>query len=300
MTNILMTGATGFIGSRLLDAFSCEKIRILGRSQPKFFMGEVVNKAINASEDYTDCFIDIDAVIHLAAVAHNNSSDLNFIKEVNVRGTLNLARQAAEAGVKRFVFISSIGVLGSHTEKPFCEQSPELPHSEYAQSKLDAEKELQELSKETGLEVVIVRPVLVYGKNAPGNFGLLSKFVSKLSFTPFLMVKNKRSFISVDNLCDFISLCIAHPKAADEVFLISDSGTVSTPEIMSAIAKGMGKSIRHLPIPVWVMRVFGKLLGKSKQVEQLVGDLEVDCSKAKNLLGWTPPETMAQAMAKFK
>jgi nucleoside-diphosphate-sugar epimerase len=298
--NILITGATGFVGNRLLDLFPNDCISVLGRSIPKSFFGVSTIKPINGYEDYSDCLAGIDVVIHLAAVAHENLKTSGDFSGVNVNGAYNLAKQSKDAGVKRFIFISSIGVLGDGNKKPFSEETLESPHSEYAHSKLKAERALQKLSTETGLKLVIIRPVLVYGKNAPGNFGLLTKLVCKLPLTPFGLVNNKRSFISVDNLCNFILLCTSHPKAVGEVFLISDGKSVSTPVFISSIADGLDKYIYHLPVPNFILRFLGSLLGKSKQVGQLIENLEVDCAKARNLLNWTPTETMAQAMFKLK
>lgn len=254
---------------------------------------------INANSDWSDCLKDVDAIIHLAAVAHNNSSDPDYINEVNVKGTVNLAQQAAKSGVKRFIFMSSIGVLGNSTSKHFDENTISAPHSQYAESKLLAEKELLQIAQQTGLEVVIIRPVLVYGNGAPGNFGKLVNLVNKVPMLPFALCKNKRSFISVDNLVDFISVCITHPKAANEVFCISDGTDVSIREFTDGIAKGLNKKLIQLPIPVSIFKLLGKITGKSDMLEQLIGDLQVDSTKAKKLLDWTPPLTMAETFSKL-
>lgn len=241
-------------------------------------------------------------IIHLAAVAHNNSNDPDYINEVNVNGTINLAQHAATIGVKRFVFISSIGVLGNSTTNllPFDEHSNGAAHSQYSQSKLDAENTLLKIAEETELEVVIIRPVLVYGLSAPGNFGKLVNLVNNVPMLPFALCKNKRSFISVDNLVDFISICIDHPKAKNEIFCISDGHDVSIREFTDGIAKGLNKRLIQLPIPVFIFKLLGKMMGKSEPIEQLIGDLQVDSTKARELLDWLPPLTMAKTLSKLR
>ncbi len=288
---VLITGSSGFIGSY----FCANETRFLLR---KFDSSIRINGACDSNSTLQKEIGGCDTVLHLAGLAHKSYTDQQ-LDDVNHLGTLQLAGLAANAGVKRFVFVSTVNVLGGASfSLPLTENvSYEKSINE---SKRQAEVSLQKIGRETGMEITIIRPVLVYGKDAPGNMGLLVKIASRLPFTPFGLVNNKRSFISIDNLCDFISLCIYHPKAANEVFLISDDHTVSTPEFMNSVVGGLGQNTRHLPIPVWIIRFMGKLFGISKQVEQLVGDLEVNCSKAKKLLGWTPLETMAQSMAKLK
>ena len=235
----MVTGVSGFVGSALLEYLVSKpfhKVVVTTRRTEIEFQADVDSVAVGNLTKMTDwnkALNNIDCVIHLAArvhVMHDNSVDpLSQYRAINVESTINLARQAANSGVKRFIFISSINVSGAVTlTKPFFEGSALRPHSDYAVSKLEAEDALLELAKETGMDVVIIRPPLVYGFNAPGNFSTLLKLVCKVPFLPFGLVKNKRSFISVVNLCSFISLCIDHPKAANEVFLISDNRVVST------------------------------------------------------------------------
>lgn len=301
---VLVTGASGFIGGNVLALLS-SKYRIICQDRKSDSIESDPNHHfkldINTYTDWSNCLKNIDAIVHLAAVAHNNSTDPNYIHEVNVRGTVNLAQQAAEHGVKRFVFISSIVVLGNSTtnSRTFDENSVTSVHSQYAQSKLDAEIALLKIAEETSLEVVILRPVLAYGVGAPGNFGKLVNLVNKVPMLPFALCDNKRSFISVENLVNFISVCIEHPKAKNEVFCISDGVDVSIKEFTNGIAKGLGKTLIQLPVPNFVFSLLGNISGKQQQIEQLTGDLQVDSSKARSLLGWKPPFTMADTFSRL-
>jgi nucleoside-diphosphate-sugar epimerase len=289
--SVLVTGATGFIGSHFLKNESRINLRILTNDLRSV-------KSCNEGPALQMSLADSDVVLHLAGLAHKKFSD-EALDDINHLATLHLARASAEENVKRFVFVSTVNVHGRSTSGiPFVETSK--IDSSSAQSKIKAENGLIKIGKETGMEVTIIRPVLVYGLGAPGNMGLLIKIATNVFFTPFALVNNKRSFISIGNLCDFLYTCCVHPKAANEVFLISDGKSISTPEIISAISLGMSKKILQLPIPVFALRALGKIIGRAGQVDQLIGDLEVDCSKATELLGWKHPETMAQAMDKFK
>ncbi len=243
----------------------------------------------------------MDSVIHLAGLAHSESYSRLDYKKVNVEGSLCLARAAANSGVKRFVFVSSIGVNGISTQsQPFSNDTPERPQNAYAESKYEAELGLKKISSETGLELVIVRPTLVYGQNAPGNFGMLTKLVKKLPLLPFGLANNRRDFIAVQNLADLLVTCAKHKSAAGQTFLASDGETVSTKDFTNAMAKGLGKNVIQLPIPVSLMRFTGRLTGKSRMIEQLFGNLEVDSSNIQQVLGWEPPLTMEQAMASLR
>lgn len=310
VTKLILTGASGFVGSALLNLLGNDSrfhTTAIARKNVSVRTERVTIKAvkdINGSTDWRDVIDGVDCVLHVAGRAHvlkDPSVDvLDSFRKINVEGTLGLARQAADLGMRRFVFVSSIGVYGNTSSEPFAENTKPCPHAEYANSKLEAEVELQKLSEQLKFELVIVRPVLVYGAGAPGNFGQLAKLVDKVPVLPFGVCSNRRSFISVGNLGDFLLLCATHPEAANQDFVISDDNDVSILEFTDALARGLDKKIIQLPIPVLIMRLFAKLSGKAKQADQLLGDLQVDCSKAKRLLGWRPPETMAQAMAKLK
>ncbi|OCH11915.1 UDP-glucose 4-epimerase [Aliivibrio sp. 1S165] len=286
--NILLSGATGFIGQQVLlqDKANCIHrcvVRVLNKNNAP--CETFVIEDINNNTSWTNAFNNIDAVIHLAGIAHNKSDNLDVIFETNTLGTLKLARDAVANGVTRFIFVSTASIY--ENKSVFSAQT---------KSKYDAEVGLKKIAEETGLEVVIVRPTLVYGSNAPGNFGALTRLVNKVSVLPFGLVNNKRDFISVQNLADLLITCASDPKAAGHTFLASDGKAVSIKDFTDAIAKGLNKRLIQLPIPVWLMRLAGKLLGKSVMVEQLVGNLEVDSSNAQEVLGWVPPYTMQQAM----
>jgi len=298
--SILVTGAGGFIGSNLLDVLPDDTIA-LTRTCIKGSSGRLISKSIDSESDFSDCFSSgVETVVHLASVAHNKSNDIDNIDNVNVKGTINLALQALKFGVKRFIFISSIGVLGNKSNAPFNEDTRVSPYSAYTFSKLKAEEALLKLVENTEMEVVIIRPVLVYGVKAPGNFSKLKSLIEKFPFLPFGMTNNQRSFISVANLASFIELCIDHPDAKNEIFCISDGVDVSIKEFTNSISTGLSKKTFQLPIPSWVIRYVGKVLGKTEMVDQLIGDLQVDIGKAKSLLGWVPVETMDQAMNKLR
>lgn len=296
--SIFLTGATGFIGKTLSDLMreQCRyAVRKSGKGQ---FDNEFIIESIDNNTNWKGAFQGCNSVIHLAGLAHSNLYAAKDFTTVNVDGTRHLAYQAAKAGVKRFVFVSSIGVNGGSTlDKPFSSLSIPNPHNIYAKSKLDAELALNEVSNETGLEVVIVRPTLVYGANAPGNFALLTKIVRQLPLLPFGLANNKRDFIAVQNLADLLITCANEPNAAGHTFLASDGETVSIKEFTSAIGAGLGKAIIQLPVPVSLMRGVARFAGKSAMAEQLLGNLQVDSSNAQDILGWVPPYTMEQAMA---
>lgn len=299
--SVLLTGSSGFIGSfvnKLLDYRCCIATRTFGpksSNSRQLLMSNLIGSKTQSLLDGTQ------VVIHLAGLAHSDTFQKEDYREVNFLGTLRLAQQASLSGVKRFVFVSSIGVNGTSTlDKPFSINSKVNPHNAYAKSKYDAEEGLKKIAQVSGMELVIVRPTLVYGPNAPGNFGSLTKLVKKLPFLPFGLTNNKRDFISVLNLADFLITCASHPNAAGHTFLASDCETVSIKEFTNAIAKGLNKSLIQLPIPTSLMQFTGKLLSKSAMVEQLIGNLEVDSSNLKEVLDWVPPYTMEESMAFLK
>lgn len=297
---ILVTGATGFVGQNLTQLnqnFRC----VIRAGEHHSFADSYTVSTIDASTDWSNCFEGVDAIIHLAGLAHNNSYTDAEYRAVNTDGTLRLALKAAEAGVKRFVFVSSIGVNGTNSyDSAFLPSDVADPHNSYAQSKHEAELGLWDISKQTGLEVVVVRPTLVYGPNAPGNFGMLTKLVNSIPFLPFGLANNRRDFISVGNLVDLLIVCAKHKNAPGNIFLASESNTISTRDFVNAIAAGQDRKVFQIPIPVSFMRLAGLVIGKSAMIEQLFGNLEVDSSNLKDILNWTPPYSMKDSMAMLR
>lgn len=297
---ILVTGSTGFIGKHLIQLekeFRCV-VRI---GENHSFADNYVVPTIDGKTEWSGCFDGVDSIIHLAGLAHNKSYTDSEYKSVNTEGTLRLALKAAEVGVKRFVFVSSIGVNGTNSsDRAFLPSDVVKPSNSYALSKYEAELGLWDISRQTGLEVVIVRPTLVYGSDAPGNFGMLAKLVKKMPLLPFGLANNRRDFISVTNLVDLLVLCTSHESAPGNVFLASENETVSTREFVSAIANGQGNKVFHVPIPVSFMRLAGRLTGKMLVIEQLFGNLEVDSSNINEILNWTPPYSMKETMATLR
>ncbi|GHZ42263.1 glycosyltransferase [Vibrio cholerae] len=214
---------------------------------------------------------------------------------------LNLAKQAIKKGVKRFIFISSIKVNGesSQLNKPFTSSDLHASQDDYGLSKAEAELQLQEVAKDSGMDVVIIRPTLVYGPGVKANFSSLMNLVSKGIPLPFSCItNNKRSLVSVDNLVDLVITCIDHPKAANQVFLVSDDHDVSTSEMVREMAIALGKPTWQLPVPIWCYKLAGKLFNKSDVVDRLIGSLQVDISHTKETLDWAPPQTLQEGFKK--
>lgn len=300
MINIMLTGATGFVGGAVLrrlcvDSFSATAaLRHVAVDLPSSVMRCMIN-GVDSGTDWSAALRGQEVVVHCAArvhVMHDTTEDpLKAFRAINVGGTLNLARQAVAAGVHRFVFVSSIGVNGAQTApgNPFSEADQSKPHNAYALSKWEAEQGLLRIAGETGLDVVIIRPPLVYGCNAPGNFGALMRAVQRGWPLPLGAVHNQRSLVALDNLVDFIVTCITHPQAANQTFLVSDGQDLSTTELVRGMAQAAGVPARLLPVPVWALQAVAMLLGKGEAVQRLCGNLQVDISKARSLLGWVPP-----------
>ena len=304
---IFVTGATGFVGRSLVSELFSKgyQIKVLVRQITNDFPDgiEQIEGTLLDLKNLSNSLAGVSVVIHCAARAHimNDSiaDPLAEFRQVNTAATLNLARQAVEAGVRRFVFISSIKVNGELTESvPFSPEDDVIPTDPYGLSKYEAEQGLLALAKETGMEVVIIRPTLVYGLGVKGNFASLLKWMKRGVPLPFGAVHNQRSLVALDNLIDFIIHCIDHPKAANEVFLISDGEDVSTTELLRKVANAFGKKPMLLPIPVWLMSLVAKLVGKGDVANRLFGSLQVDSSKARKLLGWKQVITMDEQLKK--
>tara|TARA_B100002003_G_scaffold210813_1_gene206880 strand:+ start:27846 stop:28796 length:951 start_codon:yes stop_codon:yes gene_type:complete len=300
---ILLTGATGFIGQALMRVLVQEAHQVIAVARSKGRIEDwgstgveiYIEPDINARTDWRLPLMQADVVIHCAALAHGKPGD---IRSTNVEGTLNLARQAADAGVSRFIFISSIGVNGRSNSRPFTESDPPRPEEPYAQSKWDAEQGLWEVQQETGLEIVIIRPPLVYGPQAPGNFGTLVRLVEKGIPLPLGSIRNKRTLLALDNLVDLIRVCADHPAAANQVFLAGDGSDLSTTELLRGVANALGRPSRLIPVSPSLLRLGARIVGKKAIAEQLLGSLQVDISKTRNILDWTPVISVEQALAR--
>lgn len=306
MLKIALTGANGFVGSRVLKRLSNVDTRIIGRKnvgqlpEGKFFAA-----IIGPVTDYADFFDGVDVVIHCAARAHimddQTEAPLLEYRKVNTDGTLNLARQAAKAGVRRFIFISSVKVNGEVTElgTPFRPQVTQKPEDPYGLSKYEAEQGLKELAKGSEMEVVIIRPPLVYGPGVRANFLSLLKLASKGIPLPLgSLVKNRRSLVYVDNLADLVVTCINHPNAANHVFLVSDAEDLSTADMLKRLAVASGKSGTLLPFPEPLIRMTCRLLGKFAVYQRLCLSLQLDISETQQKLDWHPPYTVDEGFAK--
>ncbi|EWH04592.1 UDP-glucose 4-epimerase [Pseudoalteromonas lipolytica SCSIO 04301] len=294
MHSLLVTGYSGFVGGLLCKELKKSyKIKLLGRKESD--LGNVHKHNIDANSNYKEALQGVSCVIHIAARVHimnDTSADpLTDFRAVNSIGTLNLAKQAVEAGVKRFIFVSSIKVNGESTtnRSPFCAGDSPAPEDPYGISKAEAEQQLLELGKLTGMEIVIIRPPLVYGEGVKANFASLMKLVNKGFPLPFRLINNKRSLVSVYNLVDLIHVCISHPRAANQVFLVSDDHDLSTAEMVALMAKVQCKPNLALPVPVWCFKLVGKLLGKQDVIDRLTGSLQLDITHTKNTLNWSPP-----------
>lgn len=298
---VLITGATGFVGQSLVQKVNKSyDVIALVRAQSSL-LPLTVQQLVANNIFKAELPSDIDVIIHLAGRAHilnePTSDPLTEFRKVNAEGTLKLARQALDKKVKRFIFMSSIGVNGSVTpQQPFTEGTPPQPHVDYAVSKLEAEEALKVLFSGSETELVIIRPPLVYAAHAPGNFARLLKLVATNLPLPFAGTNNKRTFVALENLIDFIETCIKHPHAANQTFLVADQSSISTRELVEYLKQGMGKTTHFIYIPQPLMKLGAICVGKSKLYEQLFESLEVDTTKAQKLLGWTAPLSTQQAM----
>jgi nucleoside-diphosphate-sugar epimerase len=306
-SRILVTGATGFVGSvlvpRLLADGRSVRAAVRGSSTPLPPGAEAVTvDEITPHTDWDAALAGVDAVVHLAARAHvlrDASADVHAVyRAVNTLGALRLAEAAAAAGVRRFVFLSSVRVHGERsTRAPFTEASPLVATDPYGRSKAEAERGLATLAGGGRLDPVILRPPLVYGPGARGNFARLVRLVAPGVAVPLGAVRNRRSLIYVGNLVDAISRVLDHPAAAGETFMVSDGEDVSTPELVHRIARAIGIRARLLPVPVSLLRLGGRLLGRTDDVARLLDDLVVDSGKIRAQLAWRPPFTLDEGLA---
>jgi len=304
---ILLTGASGFVGGSLATKLieNGATVRCAIRSPLVLPDAEIVQvPGIDTHTAWSRHLKGIDTVIHCAGRAHvmNDlfADPLPEYRRINVGGTINLARQAVAAGVKRFIFLSSVKVNGEQTLKgqPFTEEDAALPQNPYAISKFEAEQALFELADQSGLEVVVIRPTLVYGCGVKANFFTMLRMVKLGMPLPFGAIENKRSFTYVENLHSLIMRCVDHPKAANQLFLASDGHDLSTTELLRYCASAMGVSVYLVPVPESWCMFSASVLGQGEAIQRLCGSLQVDISKARKLLGWEPPISMQIGLQK--
>ncbi|WP_417508918.1 UDP-glucose 4-epimerase family protein [Methylophaga sp.] len=307
---VLLTGATGFVGKTLLSELKLNNhtciaaVRNYSPHLPKDIK-QVVTGGLSPDQNWLTALAGIDVVIHLAARVHvmddNAIEPMRLYKHTNADSTLNLAQQAADAGVKRFIFLSTIKVNGEYSlaDSPFQEFVEHSPLDPYAASKWMAEQSLIRIARDSEMEVTIIRPPLVYGPGVKGNFSSMMKWLDKGLPLPLGAVHNKRSLIAVDNLVDFILLCMTHPQAANETFVIADGEDVSISELLVRLGDVMNKKLWLFPVPVSFMELIAKILGKQHVAQRLFGCLEVDISKAREVVGWRPAVSMVKQLNKM-
>lgn len=298
---VLVTGSNGFVGAAV--ALALHEAAVEVRPCSRRDVGQ-----INGQTDWSSVLNAVSSVVHCAARAHvmrEHAADaLAAYREVNVAGTMRLAQQAAAAGVQRLVFLSSIKVNGEATTafQPFTERDVPAPEDAYGQSKLEAEQALLALAAQTGMEVVIIRPPLVYGPGVKGNFAGMARAVQRGLPLPLGAVHNQRSLVALDNLVSLVLLCADRdrsPQAANQVFVVADGEDVSTSTLLRKVARAAGRPSRLLPVPVSWLRAGASLLGKRAVADRLLGNLQVDATKARTLLGWRPVVTMDEQLAKM-
>jgi len=306
---VLVTGASGFVGRALCDELlGCgHAVGAALRSRaPESWQGidTFVVGSIDATTDWRAAMDGRDVVVHLAArvhVMHDDATDpLAEFSAVNTEGTLNLAKQAAASGIRRFVFISSIKVNGEYTKcgAPFFADDVPAPIDAYGISKYKAEFGLQRLAEKTGMEVVIIRSPLVYGPGVKANFLSMMSWLKRGVPLPFGAVHNLRSLVALDNLVDLIAACLEHPAAANQVFLVSDGEDLSTKELLQRMGMALGLRTWLIPVPAFLLEACALLLGKRAFAQRLLGSLQVDISKTRTLLGWTPPMSVDEGLKK--
>ncbi len=302
-----VTGASGFVGQALAAHLKRQgrQVRELVRVAAPGGTDQVAIGDIGPSTDWARALEGVTCVVHCAARVHvmreSASDPLAAFRQVNVEGTRRLARQAARAGVRRLVFLSTVKIHGESTQpgRPWTATDAAHPQDAYSVSKWEAEQVLWTEAADSKLDVVVVRPPLVYGPGVRANMERLRRLVARGVPLPLGGVNNRRSLVSLDNLVDLLACCIDHPKAPGLPFLISDGQDLSTPELVRAMASAMGRRARLLPVPGAWLRLAGRLTGCSAEVERLVGSLQVDLGPTRTTLGWQPPVTAAQGLQRW-
>lgn len=305
--SVLLTGASGFVGKAVMEDLLARNYSVIAalRNVPVDLDPRVEAirfGSLDATTDWMPALSSVQTIIHCAARVHimndTEADPLAAFRTVNVEGTLNLARQAHQAGVKRFVFVSSIKVNGEGTIKGRAYTADDVPApvDPYGVSKQEAEDGLRALARETGLEVVIVRPVLVYGPGVKANFLAMMRWLDKEVPLPFGAINNRRSLVALCNLVDLVVTCVEHPAAANQTFLVSDGEDLSTTSLLRRMAAALDKRARLLPVPSVLLELGANLLGKRSLSQRLCGSLQVDIEKNRSLLGWTPPYSVDDAL----
>ena len=301
-SRVVVTGATGFVGRALCETLSKAGHRVVPVVRNSAGLAdEVVIGDIGPATDWCAILPGCDAVIHLAARVHaapaRDAADLPAYRQVNTEATLKLAGQAARAGVKRFVFVSTVKVNGEGSSRPYHATDVPAPADAYAISKWEAEQGLHRIARETGLEIVVLRPPLVYGPGVRANFLQLMRAIERGCPLPLGAIENRRSLLYLGNFVDAIRICVEHPAAAGQTFLVDDGQPVSTPELVRAVARAMGRPARLLAVPAGVLELAGVLLGKRAVVARLTDSLWVDNSLIRTRLNWSPPYSMEVGLA---
>lgn len=305
MTIVLVTGANGFVGQRLCQVLAGNNRSFFPAVRRAVFnaiSGQTpcVVGEIGADTDWSKALSDVCTVVHLASRVHvmkeSLGDPLSAYREANTLGTVNLARQAVAAGVRRFVFVSTVKVNGEGQQAAYSESDTPYPTDPYAISKWEAEQGLRDVAAGSAMEVVIVRPPLVYGPGVKANFLSMMRWVDRGLPLPLGAIHNQRSLVALDNLVDFLMTCATHPAAANQTFLVSDGEDLSTTELLVRVAAALGRPARLLPVPEWMLGAAASLLGKGELARRLCGSLRVEISKAKTLLGWSPPLSVDQGL----
>lgn len=304
---VLVTGASGFVGSILCERLAEEGYRVRAavrtdRPMPRAVGEQAIVGEIGAATDWGRALEGVDHVIHAAArvhVMHDSARNADLYAETNARGTLQLATEAARAGVRRFIYLSTVKVNGEDaTERPYTSSDTPNPHDAYGQSKWQAEQHVREVAARGGLQFAVVRPPLVYGPGVRANFLRLLGWVDRERPLPLGSIQNRRSLVSVWNLTDLMVSLLRHPQGAGRVWMVSDDHDLSTPDLIRRIAHSMSRRARLLPIPVPLLRLMGAMTGKSAEIARLCGSLCVDVTPAREILGWRPPVSVDEGLAR--